>query len=140
MSRIVPPLLLIGLLVSGCAVEGEPFHKVTAPPRYATIYVYRPYHYSCSLLRPPVTCGDETARIGPGGYHAFVVPVGRTVCSVEGAESNDETEIDAQARVYYVREQFNWGVLSGHPHLEPIDEDTAHNEIAKCCVEEFVAQ
>ena len=136
MKWLIVWIVFITTLGAGCAVQGDPFHKVAAPPGNATIYVYRPYHYSCSLLRPAVTCGDETARIGPGGYHAFVVPVGKTVCKVEGAESNDETEIDAQARVYYIREQFNWGVLSGHPHLEPVDDDTAHAAIAKCCVDE----
>ena len=136
MKWLILWILLITALGEGCAVQGDPFHKVAAPPGNATIYVYRPYHYSCSLLRPTVTCGDETARIGPGGYHAFVVPAGKTLCSIDGVESSDETEIDAQAHVYYVREEFNWGVLTGHPHLEPIDDDTAHTEIAKCCVEE----
>ena len=124
------------LLAVGCAVQGTPFHKVAAPPGYATIYIYRPYHYEGSALRPPVTCGDDTARIGPGGYHSFIVPVGKVVCSVPGGESNDETAIDAAARVYYLREEFAWGVLSGHPHLNPIDTDTAHDEIQHCCVDE----
>jgi hypothetical protein len=101
----------------------------------ATIYVYRPYHYAGSLLRPPVTCGDETARIGPGGYHAFAVPVGKLECRVAGGESIDATEVDARA-VYYIREEIGWGVLTGHPHLDPIDDDTAPDEIRMCCVEE----
>jgi hypothetical protein len=106
----------------------------------ATIYVYRPYHYVGSLLRPPVTCGDETARIGPGGYHAFVVPAGKVTCSVEGEETGDATEINSVPRNYYIREEIGWGTLSGHPHLDPIDDDTAHDEIAQCCVREDQSQ
>ncbi|MGH7932044.1 MAG: hypothetical protein ACREQN_02635 [Candidatus Binataceae bacterium] len=101
------------------------------------IYVYRPYSYGGSLLVPPVTCDEDTARIGPGGYHAFVVPAGQQiVCTVQGGETTDEVEIDAQPRVYYVKEEIGWGVLTGHPHLDPIDTDQAHTEIQKCCVEQ----
>jgi hypothetical protein len=138
LKHIAALLLGFSCALFACAVKGQPFHK--APPRlgYATIYVYRPYHYGSSLLRPPVTCGDETARIGPGGYHAFVVPAGKVLCSVPGGESHDETSIDAEPRAYYIREEFGWGVLSGHPHLNPVDTDTAHDEIQSCCVAEPV--
>jgi hypothetical protein len=121
-------------ITAGCAVQGTPFTKVSAPSGETTVYVYRPYHYGSSLLRPPVTCGDDTARIGPGGYHAFIVPAGKTVCSVAGGESSDETQIDSAPGAYYIREEFGWGALSGHPHLNPIDSDTAHDEIKSCCV------
>ena len=48
------------------------------------IYVYRPYSYfRIGWCSPAVTCGEETARIGPGGYHAFVLPQGKVMCSVE---------------------------------------------------------
>ena len=122
--------------MAGCAVQGPPFERVIAPPGNATIYVYRPYKYASSLLRPAVTCGDDTSRIGPGGYHAFTVSSNRpTLCHV-AAETTDEVEIDAQPRVYYIREEFGWGVLSGHPHLNPIDNDKAQAEIAGCCVQQ----
>ncbi|HJU29751.1 MAG TPA: hypothetical protein VJ718_11300 [Candidatus Binataceae bacterium] len=127
---------LVGALAcGGCAVQGHSFERASAPPGNAVIYVYRPYRYTCSLLDPPVTCGEETARIGPGGYHAFVVPAGHVICSVPG-ETSDEVEIDADPHVYYIREEFGWGVLSGHPHLNPVDTDTAQSEIQKCCVEQ----
>jgi hypothetical protein len=120
--------------IAGCAVEGRPFEKVYSSPRDAVIYVYRPYRYAASLLRPVVTCGEDTARIGPGGYHAFIEPPGRIVCRVETAESGDQVEIHAQPRTYYIREEIGWGVLTGHPHLNPIDTDQAQGEIEKCCV------
>ena len=126
------------LLITGCAVQGRPFERASAPPNNAVIYVYRPYHYGSSLLRPAVTCGEDSARIGPGGYHAFVVPSGsqQIECSVEGAESSDQVEIDSHTRVYYIREEFVWGVLTGHPHLNPVDTDQAQTEIQQCCVQE----
>jgi len=126
-------VLLCLAALAGCAVQGKPFEKVTSPPNDAVIYVYRPYHYGSSLLRPSVTCGDDTARIGPGGYHAFVVPAGKTTCSVQ-TETLDQVEILAEPRIYYIREEFGWGTLTGHPHLNPIDTDEAQSEIQGCCV------
>ena len=118
----------------GCAVQGRPFEKAEAPPNNATIYVYRPYHYESSLLKPDVTCNGQTAAIGPGGYHAFVIPVGQTVqCDVQ-TETADQVEIHAEPRVYYIKEDFGWGVLRGHPHLNPVDADQAQTEIQSCCV------
>jgi hypothetical protein len=134
MNRAARLGLVVLAAAAGCAVQGAPFKKAAAPLGDATIYVYRPYHYEGSLLRPPVTCGDDTARIGPGGYHAFVVPAGKTVCTVAGGETNDQTAFDAEPRIYYIREEIGWGVLTGHPFLNPIDSDTAHDEIQSCCV------
>ncbi len=49
-------------------------------------------------------------------------------------ETADQVEIDAQPRVYYIREEVGWGVLTGHPRLNPIDTDEAQSEIQSCCV------
>ena len=134
MKRVGRLALVLVVAAAGCAVRGTPFEKTAAPRGDATLYVYRPYHYEGSLLRPPVTCGDDTARIGPGGYHTFLVPAGKVVCTVAGGETSDETEIDAAPGNHYIREEIGWGVRTGHPHLNPIDTDTAHDEIRSCCV------
>jgi hypothetical protein len=129
--------LVCAVIAAGCAVEGRPFERATSSPDKSIIYVYRPYHYEGSLLRPPVTCGDDTARIGPGGYHEFVVPAGQqTECTVQWTETSDQVEIDGDKHLYYVREEFGWGVMTGHPHLNPVDTDQANSEIKQCCVEE----
>lgn len=122
-------------LAWGCAVQGQPFEKVEFPPNHAVIYVYRPYNYAGSLLRPAVTCGGESANIGPGGYHAYIVPAGKVTCSVAGSESFDQVDILAEPRNYYIKEEYVWGILDGHPHLNPIDTDTAHDEIESCVLE-----
>lgn len=132
----VMALLAMMSLLAGCAAQGQAFQRAEAPPDNAVIYIYRPYDFAGSLLHPPVTCGNETTKIGPGGYHAFVVPVGHVVCHVQGAESADDVELDAQPRVYYIRERISWGVLRGHPELDPQDTDKAQTEIEQCCVEE----
>jgi hypothetical protein len=132
--RLMILLCAVSALFIGCAVQGRAFERAYAPPGHATIYVYRPYSYFGSLLDPAVTCGDDTARIGPGGYHAFIVPTGDVVCSVATAETADQVEIYAEPRVYYIREQISWGVLTGHDHLNPIDTDKAQTEIQQCCV------
>lgn len=138
MNRGLSTILLWSPLIFavGCAVQGRPFERAYAAPDNEEIYVYRPYSYAGSLLRPPVTCGNETARIGPGGYHAFVVPARRVVCNVQGAETTDQVEIDPNPRVHYIREEIGWGVLRGHPHLNPMDADRAQTEIQRCCVQE----
>jgi hypothetical protein len=130
-------LLMALTLAAACAVQGSPFDKAAAPPGKSIIYVYRPYHYAASLLRPPVICGDDMARIGPGGYHVFIVPAGeKTDCTVQWTETSDQVEIDGNKHVYYIREEIGWGVLTGHPHLDPVDADQAKSEIQQCCVEE----
>jgi hypothetical protein len=130
-------LLTIGaaasIIAAGCAVQGEQFENAGLHSNDQVIYVYRPYSYFGSLVRPPVTCGEETARIGPGGYHAFVVPQGKVMCSVE-TETADEVDIPDDPRVHYLREEIGWGAMIGHPHLNPIDHDVAQSEIQSCCV------
>jgi hypothetical protein len=126
----------ISIAAIGCAVEGTPFQKAATESGQQVIYVYRPYSYFGSLEKPSVTCGDEAARIGAGGYHAFVVPEGKVLCSVESTETADEAEIPADAHVHYLREEIPPGILTGHPHLNPIDHDQAQTEIQSCCVAE----
>jgi hypothetical protein len=126
----------LSLLAAGCAVEGAPFEKAAPQPNEQVVYVYRPYSYFSSALRPAVTCGEETVRIGPGGYHAFVLPQGKVTCSIETSEMGDQVDIPADPRVHYIREEIANGLLTGHPHLNPIDHDVAQSEIQTCCVAE----
>ncbi len=131
-------LLSLGVLASsaiGCAVTGTPFEKISSPPGNAVIYVYRPYSYGSSALRPAVTCGEDTARIGPGGYHAFIVPAGQKVDCTMTTDKTDDVEFDTKRRSYYVREELGWGWLTGVPHLNPVDTDKAQSEIQQCKLE-----
>jgi hypothetical protein len=132
-------LLLLGVVVTtmviGCSVQGTPFEKIPSPPGNAVIYVYRPYSYGSSALRPAVTCGEDTARIGPGGYHAFIVPAGQKVTCSMTTDQTDEVEFDTDRRVYYVREELGWGWITGVPHLNPVDTDKAQSEIQQCKLE-----
>ncbi len=126
--------LAAAIFIGGCAVEGKPFEKAYAPPEQAEIYLYRPYSFAGSLLRPPVTCDDSVARVGPGGYYVFVTRPGKIICHTE-TETADAVEIDTRAGgVYYLKEDIGWGVAIGHPHLYPMDSDEAQNEIQQCCV------
>lgn len=131
-------LSLLGVVASsaiGCAVTGTPFEKISSPPGNAVIYVYRPYSYGSSELRPAVTCGEDTARIGPGGYHAFIVPAGQKVDCTMTTDKTDDVEFDTERRSYYVREELGWGWLTGVPHLNPVDTDKAQSEIQQCKLE-----
>lgn len=127
---------VVGVCAIGCAVQGRPFEKIPSPPGNAVIYVYRPYSYMNSLLRPAVTCGEDTARIGPGGYHAFIVPAGdKVVCSIQ-TDTADEVEFQTERRSYYIREELGWGsLLTAAPHLNPVDTDVAQTEIQSCVLE-----
>jgi hypothetical protein len=55
-------------------------------------------------------------------------------------DNEDEVEIRTDARVYYIREELGWGVLTGQPHLNPIDNDKAQTEIQSCVQEEPAPQ
>jgi len=137
MNRRLLELLLgvVSVFAIGCAVQGQPFEKVPSPPGNAVIYVYRPYSYASSALRPAVTCGEDTARIGPGGYHAFIVPAGnKVVCSIQ-TDTADEVEFHTERRAYYIREELGWGLLTATPHLNPVDTDVAQTEIQSCVLE-----
>jgi hypothetical protein len=134
MIRLLP--FILAAAVIGCAVQGTPFERAKLKPKQQVVYVYRPYNYFGSLLKPAVTCGDESARIGPGGYHAFVLPEGKTMCSVASTENADEVDVQPDAPVHYIREETPPGILTGHPHLNPIDHDVAQSEIQRCCVAE----
>ncbi len=105
-------------------------------PGNAVIYVYRPYSYASSLIRPAITCGEDTLRISPGGYHAFIVPAGqKVVCSVQTDAGSDEVDLQTERRSYYIREELGWGKMTSMPHLNPIDTDNAQTEIQKCVQE-----
>ena len=137
MNRRLAVLLagVAGVFAIGCAVQGQPFEKIPSPPGSAVIYVYRPYSYGSSALRPAVTCGEDTARIGPGGYHAFIVPAGdKVVCSIQ-TDTADEVEFQTERRSYYVREELGWGLLTAAPHHNPVDTDVAQTEIQSCVLE-----
>lgn len=134
-AMLLASLAVVGCVAAGCAVQGTPFEKVSSPPGNAVIYVYRPYSYGSSALRPAVTCGEETARIGPGGYHAFIVPAGQKVDCTMTTDQTDDVEFDTDRRVYYVREELGWGWLTGVPHLNPVDNDKAQSEIQQCKLE-----
>jgi len=133
--RLLSFLFCVVGTASGCAVQGQPFEKVSSPPGTAVIYVYRPYNYGSSLLRPSVTCGEDTARIGPGGYHAFIVPAGENVACTVQTDTGDEVDFQTERRTYYVREDLGWGRVTGQPHLNPVDNDAAQTEIQSCVQE-----
>ena len=142
MNRLVLLLWLgvVGTVGSGCAaVQGQPFEKMSSPPGTAVIYVYRPYSYGSVALRPAVTCGEDTARIGPGGYHAFIVPAGEKVSCTMETDTADEVEFHTERRSYYVREELGWGWLTAVPHLNPVDTDKAQSEIQSCVLEPATA-
>lgn len=138
MSRRLPIFLLgvVAMAAIGCAVQGKPFERASAPPGNAVIYVYRPYSYASSLILPAITCGEDTLRISPGGYHAFIVPAGqKVVCSVQTDAGSDEVDLQTERRSYYIREELGWGYLTSMPHLNPIDTDKAQTEIQSCVQE-----
>ncbi len=127
-------IFLLCLTAAGCAVTGQPFQRQRAAANEAEIYLYRPYSYAGSLLRPPVVCGDSVARLGPGGYQVFKVQPGTVTCHTE-TEAADEVEFDTRpGGIYYLKEDIGWGVAIGHSHLYPMDSDKAQTEIQKCCV------
>ena len=143
MSRRLLTFLVcvVGTVAIGCAEQGQPFERTTVPPGNAVIYVYRPYNYASNLLRPPITCGEETSRIAAGGYHAFIVPAGeKVVCSAQTDAGADEVEFQTERRSYYVKEELGWSTPTSMPHLNPIDTDKAQTEIQSCVLDPAIDQ
>ena len=129
---MVSATMIAGTLI-GCSVQGPPFAPEHLTRPKSVIYLYRPYRIFGSALRPPVTCGDSSVKLGPGGYHPFVVDPGTIVCSTQ-YEASDAVELRiAPGQANYLEEEIGWGALIGHPHLHPMDSDTAHNALKECC-------
>ncbi len=73
---------LLSTLLVGCAVEGRPYEMTAVAPAKSAVYIYRPYGVVGSVVEPPVSCGDQSTSLGPGGYHRLVVDPGHLRCSV----------------------------------------------------------
>jgi len=120
--------------------EGDHMKKITltARPGARVVYVYRPYNYIRDFRggrdRASVMCGPDRARIGPGGYYAFVVPAGKVICSLDTDFSgSDNIEVDAGPGAYYFKVSNGPGGFT----LNSIDAGVAPSEIQKCCLEEI---
>ncbi len=70
---------LLSTLFVGCAVEGRSYEMAAVAPAKSAVYIYRPYSVVGSVVEPPVSCGDQSTSLGPGGYHRLVVDPGHLV-------------------------------------------------------------
>jgi hypothetical protein len=125
--------MALAIALIGCAAQGPSFEPAPHTRPQSVIYVYRPYRIFGSAIRPPIRCGDSTVKLGPGGYHPFVVEPGTIVCSTR-YEAADAVEVHVgPGQSNYIEEEIGWGALIGHPHLHPMDLDSAQNAIRDCC-------
>ena len=130
--RRIAAFALLSTLFVGCAVEGRPYEMTAVAPAKSAVYIYRPYGVVGSVVEPPVSCGDQSTSLGPGGYHRLVVDPGHLRCSVH-TEVTTAVEFEGKAgESYYIRESIGPGVIVPHVHLDLKSADEAEDEIRKC--------
>jgi len=124
----------IAALAAGCAVEGPAYEKANLPPEKAAVYVYRLYPtmgVGAGLVLP-ISCGDNSTLLGPGGYHVFNVEPGEVLVSSH-MENSASVQIAAEAgHEYYVRGYTSMGFLMPRVNLETVDAGTAEAELREC--------
>lgn len=123
---------LLSTLFVGCSVEGHSYETAAIPPAKSVVYVYRPYNVFGGVLEYPVSCGDASMSLGPGGYHRLIVDPRHLRCSAH-TEVTSAVEFEAEAgQSYYIRESLRFGVIEPHVHLELKSTDEGEDEIRKC--------
>ncbi len=131
-DRWTAALGLLSTLFVGCAVEGRPYEMTAVAPAKSAVFIYRPYNVFGSVVEDPVSCGDQSTSLGPGGYHRLVVDPGHLRCSVH-TEVTTAVEFEAKAgESYYIRESIWPGVIVPHVHLDLTSTDEAEDEIRGC--------
>jgi len=124
----------IAALSAGCAVQGPAYEKANLPPAKAAVYVYRVYPtlgFGAGLLLP-VSCGDNSILLGPGGYHVFNVERGELLCSSH-MENSASVQIAVEAgHEYYVKGWPSMGVFNARVNLETVNAETAGAELRDC--------
>jgi len=130
--RQLTALALLSTVFVGCAVKGQSYETTAAAPTESTVYIYRPYNVFGGVVKFPVSCGDQSTSLGPGGYHRLVIDPGHLRCSVH-TEVTTAVEFEASAgEKYYIRESIWPGVILPHVHLDQKSADEADGEIRKC--------
>jgi hypothetical protein len=127
-------VVLGGLLLAGCAVQGPDYEHIAPRSNKAAVYVYRTYPTAGfgSAAQQVVNCGDYSVALGPGGYHRFSVEPGEILCSSH-TENTAQVQFTAKdGEDYYVRQWFSMGWVLPHVFLEQVEPDAAQKDLQTC--------
>ncbi|HZP46706.1 MAG TPA: hypothetical protein VFB15_13740 [Candidatus Binataceae bacterium] len=136
--------LIIGAILAGCASAQGPAFAPKKSLLGSVIYVYRPDNTVLitypleGVVNVPmlVVCGNDSASLDPGGYHAFTVGPGVTSCSSLSAESSAVLRISAEeGKSYFVKGSLGPGFYAPHPQLKLVSTDAAPTGIQQCALE-----
>ncbi len=131
-KRVIVAIAMAAALLSGCAVQGEPYQRIAVPTQKGVIYVYRLPGFVGGGVAPNVTCGSIENGLGPGGYHPFVEDPGTITCSAH-TEATSTVDVEVKpGQEYYVKEEIGVGFFIGRPHLSVVEPDLGHSEIQQC--------
>lgn len=131
-NRVIAAIAMAAALLSGCAVQGEPYQRMSVPTQKGVIYVYRLPGFVGAAVTPNVTCGSVENGLGPGGYHPYVEDPGVITCSAH-TEATSTVDVEVKSgQEYYVKEEIGMGFFIGRPHLSVVDPDFGHSEIQQC--------
>lgn len=127
---------VLAIILVGCSAHGPAWQEAQLPASRSVIYVYRPYAFAGSALRPTVNCGEGPGiALSPGGYHLFVVEAGSVACEAQSIASSAVTIKVEAGQQYYVREELDWGLVVGGPRLFVVGQDIGRSEIQECKLE-----
>jgi len=127
-------VILVGILLTGCAVQGPDYEHIATQPNKEAVYVYRTYPTAGfgSGAQEVINCGDYSVALGPGGYHRFSVDPGEILCSSH-TENTAQVQFNATAgEDYYVRQWFSMGWVLPHVSLEQVEPDAAQKDLQTC--------
>jgi hypothetical protein len=131
-KRVIAAISVAAALLSGCAVQGEPYQRIAVPTQKGVIYVYRLPGFVGGGVAPNVTCGSIENGLGPGGYHPYVEDPGTITCSAH-TEATSTVDVEVKpGQEYYLKEEIGMGFFIGRPHLSVVDPDFGHTEIQQC--------
>ena len=123
-------LLVVALVLSGCA-NGPGFKKVEdIPPGKALIYIYRPPTMVGAALVPAVVINKLNAiQLTMGGYYPYFSDPGEVTVAVIHTGRKAITLPVKAGETYYLKAGT---IIMGAPYLEAFNADAALPELAEC--------
>ncbi len=70
-KRVIVAIAMAAALLSGCAVQGEPYQRIAVPTQKGVIYVYRLPGFVGGGVAPNVTCGSIEKGARPRRLSSF---------------------------------------------------------------------
>lgn len=137
-SRLWGALLLVSLVMAGCASTASAFTEAEVPPGKAIVYLYRPKAFSLSgrTIFMALPGDDASYAMTNGGYFPLVVSPGPVTVAGVGTDMRAvKFSLDVElGKAYYVKVFFDESRLSllVPAKFEIVDPSLGSAEVRKC--------